>query len=122
MGKTIQFSSFRPELQKVEKEVDVVLKFPDVDPLNPPVLTMSEVAFKYSADKVIFNCVNLNANLESRICIVSWKLIVSINNINLLIYSYFICFDQNFPPKFEISKKISKIEICPNSIADYYSR
>lgn len=61
----------RPELVKVEKEVEVVLKFPDVDPLNPPVLTMSEIAFRYSADKVIFNCVNLNANLESRICIVS---------------------------------------------------
>lgn len=55
----------------MEKEVEVVLKFPEVDPLNPPVLTMSEVAFKYNAEKVIFNCVNLNANLESRICIVS---------------------------------------------------
>lgn len=62
---------YRPELQKVEKEVEVVLKFPEVDPLNPPVLTMSEVAFKYNLEKVIFNCVNLNANLESRICIVS---------------------------------------------------
>lgn len=55
---------------KVEKEVEVVLKFPDVDPLNPPVLTMTDVAFQYNPDKKIFNCVNLNANLESRICIV----------------------------------------------------
>lgn len=54
----------------MEKEVEVVLKFPDVDPLNPPVLTMADVAFQYNPDKKIFNCVNLNANLESRICIV----------------------------------------------------
>lgn len=58
-------------MKPVEKEVDVVLKFPEVDPLNPPVLTMSEVAFMYNKDKVIFDCINLNANLESRICIVS---------------------------------------------------
>lgn len=51
--------------------MEVVLKFPDVDPLNPPVLTMTDVAFQYNPDKKIFNCVNLNANLESRICIVS---------------------------------------------------
>lgn len=62
----------RPELVKVDKEVEVVLKFPDVDPLNPPVLTMTDVAFQYNEDKVIFNCVNLNANLESRICIVNY--------------------------------------------------
>lgn len=55
----------------MEKEVDVVLKFPDVEPLNPPVLVLDEVAFMYNKDKVIFNSVNLNANLESRICIVS---------------------------------------------------
>lgn len=65
------FLNFRPELKAVEKEVEVVLKFPDVDPLNPPVLTLNEIAFKYNKDKVIFDCVNLNANLESRICIVS---------------------------------------------------
>ena len=62
---------FRPELQKVEKEVEVVLRFPEVDPLNPPVLTLSEIGFAYNKDKVIFTTVNLNANLESRICIVS---------------------------------------------------
>lgn len=62
---------FRPELKPVEKEVEVVLKFPDVEPLNPPVLTLNEVSFMYSKDKVIFNNINLNANLESRICIVS---------------------------------------------------
>lgn len=63
---------FRPELKAVEKEVEVVLKFPDVDPLNPPVFVLNEVAFGYSKDKEIFKCLNLNANLESRICIVSF--------------------------------------------------
>lgn len=54
----------------VEKEVEVSLKFPEVEPLNPPVLVLDEVQFKYSAEKVIFTLVNLNANLQSRICIV----------------------------------------------------
>lgn len=74
-------SFYRPELKPVEKEVDVVLKFPEVEPLNPPVLTMSEVAFMYNKDKVIFDCINLNANLESRICIVSFFLpLLTFNN------------------------------------------
>ncbi|XP_031620401.1 ATP-binding cassette sub-family F member 3-like isoform X2 [Contarinia nasturtii] len=59
-----------PELKPVEKEIEVVIKFPDVEPLNPPVLTLNEIAFKYNKDKVIFTCVNLCANLDSRICIV----------------------------------------------------
>lgn len=62
---------FRPELKPVEKEIEVTLKFPEVEPLNPPVMTLNEVQFKYSADKVIFTSVNLGANLDSRICIVS---------------------------------------------------
>lgn len=62
---------YRPELKPVEKEVEVVIKFPDVEPLNPPVLTLNEIAFKYNKDKVIFNTVNLNGSLDSRICIVS---------------------------------------------------
>lgn len=57
-------------MKPVEKENEVVLKFPEVDPLNPPVLTLNEIAFKYNKDKVIFTCVNLSANLDSRICIV----------------------------------------------------
>lgn len=61
----------RPELKPVEKEIEVSLKFPEVEPLNPPVLTLNEIQFRYSKDKVIFNSVNLSANLDSRICIVS---------------------------------------------------
>lgn len=58
-----------PELIVPEKEVETVLKFPDVDPFNPPVLTLTEVGFRY--DRVeIFTSLDLSANLESRICIV----------------------------------------------------
>lgn len=56
----------------MEKEIEVTIKFPEVEPLNPPVLQLNEVQFKYSNDKVIFNLVNLSANLDSRICIVSY--------------------------------------------------
>uniref|UniRef100_A0A4Y0BFJ0 ABC transporter domain-containing protein n=1 Tax=Anopheles funestus TaxID=62324 RepID=A0A4Y0BFJ0_ANOFN len=59
-----------PELKPVEKEIEVTAKIPEVEPLNPPVMTLNEVQFKYSADKVIFTSVNLGANLDSRICIV----------------------------------------------------
>lgn len=51
--------------------MEVVIKFPDVEPLNPPVLVLNEIAFKYNKDKVIFDCVNLSGSLDSRICIVS---------------------------------------------------
>lgn len=64
------FSPYRPELKPVEKEIEVTLKFPEVEALNPPVLTLNEIQFKYSQDKVIFTSVNLCANLDSRICIV----------------------------------------------------
>lgn len=47
------------------------MKFPEVDYLNPPVMTLDEVSFRYPAtDRVIFSGVNLGANAESRICIV----------------------------------------------------
>uniref|UniRef100_A0A1A9WSL8 ATP-binding cassette sub-family F member 3 n=1 Tax=Glossina brevipalpis TaxID=37001 RepID=A0A1A9WSL8_9MUSC len=61
-----------PELQPVEKEMEVKLKFPDVEPLNPPVLAISEVEFRYNPKDTlpIFSNVNLSANSDSRICIV----------------------------------------------------
>ncbi|XP_017781805.1 PREDICTED: ATP-binding cassette sub-family F member 3 [Nicrophorus vespilloides] len=59
-----------PELKPIEKEIDVVLRFPDTEALSPPILQLSEVLFRYNAERVIFSDVNLNANLESRICIV----------------------------------------------------
>lgn len=69
--KIFQFFHRRPELKPVEKETEVILKFPDVDYLNPPVVTMDEIAFQYpSTERVIFSGVNLGASSESRICIV----------------------------------------------------
>ncbi|XP_065359078.1 ATP-binding cassette sub-family F member 3 [Calliphora vicina] len=61
-----------PELKPVEKEVEAKLKFPDVEPLNPPVLAISDIEFKYNSNDVtpIFKNVSLSATSDSRICIV----------------------------------------------------
>lgn len=59
-----------PELKATEKEVEVVLKFPEAEALSPPILQINDVSFGYSSDRMIFNNVNLGATLESRICIV----------------------------------------------------
>lgn len=60
-----------PELKPVEKETEVILKFPEIDALAPPVVMLDEVAFRYPCtDVTIFSGVNLGANSESRICIV----------------------------------------------------
>lgn len=64
--------SSRPELKPVEKEVEVVLKFPDVEALSPPILQLSDITFGYTPEVTIFSNVTLNATLESRICIVSF--------------------------------------------------
>lgn len=61
-----------PELKAIEKEVEVVLKFPEAEALSPPILQINEVSFGYSPDRMIFSNVNLGATLESRICIVSY--------------------------------------------------
>lgn len=62
---------FRPELKPIDKETEVMLKFPETEPLSPPILQIVDVGFYYSKDKVIFHNLNLGATLESRICIVS---------------------------------------------------
>jgi len=60
-----------PELKPVEKETDVVLKFPEVEKLSPPILMLSAVAFHYEGQKAdLFMNVDLSATMESRICIV----------------------------------------------------
>ncbi|XP_038215567.1 ATP-binding cassette sub-family F member 3 [Zerene cesonia] len=59
-----------PELKPIEKEIEVILRFPETEPLSPPILQLNEVGFHYSKDKIIFTNVNLGATLESRICIV----------------------------------------------------
>ncbi|XP_059472968.1 ATP-binding cassette sub-family F member 3 [Neocloeon triangulifer] len=59
-----------PELKPVEKETEVVLKFPDTEKLSPPILQLDEISFWYEKGKPIFEGVNLGATMESRICIV----------------------------------------------------
>lgn len=59
-----------PELKPVEKESDVILRFPEVVTLSPPVLQLDELVFGYSADTIVLNKVNLSAASDSRICIV----------------------------------------------------
>lgn len=60
-----------PELKPIDKETEVVLKFPDVEKLAGSILTLSEVAFKYPGqNSTIFANVDLSATMESRICIV----------------------------------------------------
>lgn len=60
-----------PELKPVEKDIVVQLRFPVVDALQPPVIVLDEVSYKYetSPSNVLTN-INLSANSESRICIV----------------------------------------------------
>lgn len=72
----------RPELKPVEKEIEVKLKFPDVEPLNPPVMAISDIEFKYNPNDSlpIFKNVNLSATSDSRICIVSIFFLYLIKN------------------------------------------
>ena len=60
-----------PELVPVVKEADVVLKLPDVEKLAGTILTLSEISFAYPGQPTVFKNVDLSANMESRICIVS---------------------------------------------------
>uniref|UniRef100_A0A0V0G5K9 ATP-binding cassette sub-family F member 3 n=1 Tax=Triatoma dimidiata TaxID=72491 RepID=A0A0V0G5K9_TRIDM len=59
-----------PELKPIEKEVEVVLRFPEVDPLSPPILQLKEVSFGYAPGTLVLQNIELGATLDSRICIV----------------------------------------------------
>ncbi|KAH9504419.1 ATP-binding cassette sub- F member 3 [Bulinus truncatus] len=59
-----------PELVPPEKESETVLKFPECENLSPPILQLDDVTFYYNKEKILFNKVCVNANMESRICIV----------------------------------------------------
>lgn len=47
-----------PVLKPVEKESDVVFRFPEVPPLNPPVLQLDELVFGYSKETIVLNKVS----------------------------------------------------------------
>jgi ATP-binding cassette subfamily F protein 3 len=59
-----------PELQEPDKDIEVVLRFPEVISLSPPVLQLDERVFGYKPDKIILNKINLSAASDSRICVV----------------------------------------------------
>ncbi|XP_022110204.1 ATP-binding cassette sub-family F member 3-like [Acanthaster planci] len=67
----IKFLEKLPVLKPVEKEPDVILRFPaEFEKLSPPILQLDEVQFYYSKDKPIFKRTDISANMESRTCIV----------------------------------------------------
>ncbi|XP_069830658.1 ATP-binding cassette sub-family F member 3 [Dendropsophus ebraccatus] len=60
-----------PELKPVEKESEVILRFPDgFEKFSPPILQLDEVDFWYSTNQPIFKNLSVSADLESRICVV----------------------------------------------------
>lgn len=59
-----------PELKPIEKETEVIFRFPNPEKLNPPIIQLDEVSFSYTPGRKILNNINLSANMESRICIV----------------------------------------------------
>ncbi|XP_063298950.1 ATP-binding cassette sub-family F member 3 [Pelobates fuscus] len=60
-----------PELKPVDKESEVVLRFPDgFEKFSPPILQLDEVDFWYSSDQPIFKKLSVSADLDSRICVV----------------------------------------------------
>lgn len=75
MQSKIKFLERLPELRPVDKDGEVVLRFPEVQPLNPPVLQLDDVVFGYTKDKIVLNRVTISAGSDSRICVVgkSWE-------------------------------------------------
>uniref|UniRef100_A0A8D1DWV2 ATP-binding cassette sub-family F member 3 n=2 Tax=Sus scrofa TaxID=9823 RepID=A0A8D1DWV2_PIG len=60
-----------PELKPVDKELEVVMKFPDgFEKFSPPILQLDEVDFYYDPKHIIFSRLSVSADLESRICVV----------------------------------------------------
>ena len=57
--------------EKVETDRVVKFKFENVGKLPPPVLQFTDVTFGYSPDKVLYSHVDLGADLDSRVAIVS---------------------------------------------------
>lgn len=60
-----------PKLEPVEKEGDVVLRFPECEKLSPPILKLDEVDFSYDGKRVVLRNISVNAAMDSRICLVS---------------------------------------------------
>nr|XP_020671424.1 ATP-binding cassette sub-family F member 3 [Pogona vitticeps] len=60
-----------PKLKPVDKESEVIMKFPDgFEKFSPPILQLDEVDFYYEPDNYVFRSLSVSADLESRICVV----------------------------------------------------
>ncbi|XP_075718000.1 ATP-binding cassette sub-family F member 3 [Rhinoderma darwinii] len=60
-----------PELKPVDKDSEVILRFPDgFEKFSPPILQLDEVDFWYSPGQPIFKNLSVSADLDSRICVV----------------------------------------------------
>ncbi|XP_054839622.1 ATP-binding cassette sub-family F member 3 isoform X1 [Eublepharis macularius] len=60
-----------PKLKPVDKESEVIMKFPDgFEKFSPPILQLDEVDFYYEPGHYIFHSLSVSADLESRICVV----------------------------------------------------
>ncbi|CAG8438415.1 uncharacterized protein OCT59_013223 [Rhizophagus irregularis] len=59
-----------PVLDPPEIEFIVTFKFPNPDPLSPPILQLDDVSFKYETGDNILTDVNLSVQLDSRIAVV----------------------------------------------------
>ncbi|KAI5629934.1 ATP-binding cassette sub-family F member 3, partial [Silurus asotus] len=60
-----------PELKPIEKESEVILRFPDnFEKLSPPILQLDELEFYYTPQQRLFTGLCVSADLDSRICIV----------------------------------------------------
>ncbi|NWI67212.1 ABCF3 protein, partial [Todus mexicanus] len=60
-----------PDLKPVDKESEVIMKFPDgFEKFSPPILQLDEVDFYYDPSHYIFRSLSVSADLESRICVV----------------------------------------------------
>ncbi|ESO83643.1 hypothetical protein LOTGIDRAFT_133119 [Lottia gigantea] len=59
-----------PPLVPIEKEPEVILRFPECESLSPPILQLDEVEFYYSQTQPIFQNICVNSTMTSRICIV----------------------------------------------------
>lgn len=57
--------------EKVETDRVVKFKFENMGKLPPPVLQFTDVTFGYSPDKVLYSHVDLGADLDSRVAVVS---------------------------------------------------
>ncbi|KAL4220972.1 ATP-binding cassette sub- F member 3 [Mactra antiquata] len=59
-----------PPLEPPGKDTDVTLRFPECEKLASNILQLDEVQFYYDKSRLIFDNVDCNANMSSRICIV----------------------------------------------------